>query len=551
MPHGMAVRTFSLTEEELRDPAEAQVREVWGDQCVSRLSVDGAMIDSIREEMGAGAEVKGSTVKGQEAVVINGFPHYPFSGWASTEAVDSYGDVVTAKGWLLQRFRKNGPMLWAHNHYNAPIGRLAVQTKEGEGLWVTRGLLQDSAYTNSLGIVESFLAGNVKGMSVGFRPKEYEPIDKDKPWQGLRFLKQELLEVSLCGVPANPETLAQRTVALRGLVQIPEVPWTVEDLASQVAAKIRADVAASAEALAPLQVSVVTDKETGPSNDEETPGETPAAVEPSMGIRSLDYFDEVTLPEEGEVCLSAVDLPEGTDLSVYGGLHLLTPREGEKEIRGAYRLPVLALVVGDGEQKAPRLVLDMAGLQLAMGRVYHAKGGLLLQEQEAALPILRALYHRAGLLAPMVVSEDGETKAAPAGTPWAEIKFTAQEERVVGLWRFGCDLIQVTSYARHLAKQEEALPEEVALVLTHALEALQTLQAPTDQGGESDPAETALRVAQAQEALRRWSGDLKEAGVNPREYLQTLGINLDADSLDLSEIERAMTQWYRERFAAL
>ena len=45
-------------------------------------------------------------------------------------------------------------------------------------------------------------------MSVGFRPKEYEPLDKDNPFSGYRFTKQTLIETSLVSVPANPNALA-------------------------------------------------------------------------------------------------------------------------------------------------------------------------------------------------------------------------------------------------------------------------------------------------------------------------------------------------------
>ena len=56
-----------------------------------------------------------------------------------------------------------------------------------------------------IGLVEQ---GILRAVSVGFRPQESQPIDKERPGGGRRYLKQELLECSLVAVPANPAAIA-------------------------------------------------------------------------------------------------------------------------------------------------------------------------------------------------------------------------------------------------------------------------------------------------------------------------------------------------------
>lgn len=125
----------------------------------------------------------------------------------SDATVDRYGDVVEPAGWDLRNFKKNPIALFGHNS-GFPIGRWENVRVEG-GKLVARLMLAakgTSARIDELaGLVEQ---GILRAVSVGFRPIESEPIDKNRPYGPQKYTKQELLETSLVSVPANPAALA-------------------------------------------------------------------------------------------------------------------------------------------------------------------------------------------------------------------------------------------------------------------------------------------------------------------------------------------------------
>lgn len=125
----------------------------------------------------------------------------------SDETVDRYGDVIEAKGWDLRTFKKNPIALWAHDSRSV-IGIWENVRVEGKRLV---GRLKFAAKGTSDRIDELISLvdqGILRAVSVGFVPKEAEPIDKERPYGPQRYKKSELLETSLVAVPANPAALA-------------------------------------------------------------------------------------------------------------------------------------------------------------------------------------------------------------------------------------------------------------------------------------------------------------------------------------------------------
>lgn len=125
----------------------------------------------------------------------------------SDATVDRMGDVIEPDGWDLKSFKKNPIALFGHSN-SFPIGNWSNLRIEG-GKLVGKLNLAARGTSNRIdeliGLVEQ---GVLRAVSVGFIPKKWEPIDKDKPYAGQRYIEQELLETSLVSVPANPAALA-------------------------------------------------------------------------------------------------------------------------------------------------------------------------------------------------------------------------------------------------------------------------------------------------------------------------------------------------------
>ncbi len=128
---------------------------------------------------------------------------------ASDETVDSYGDVITVKNWDLSIYEKNPVVLFGHDAMQV-IGRCSRVWTAGAKLMCTVQL----ARKNTSGIVDTVREllnqGMLRAVSVGFSPTvPPEPIvDKSGKMSGFKYVGQRLLEISVVGIPANPNALA-------------------------------------------------------------------------------------------------------------------------------------------------------------------------------------------------------------------------------------------------------------------------------------------------------------------------------------------------------
>jgi HK97 family phage prohead protease len=128
---------------------------------------------------------------------------------ASSNRVDRYGDIIE-QSWDLDDFWRNPVFLWGHQSWQTPIG------------WV-REFAANAAMTATHARVEFLPEGvdpfvdklfrlvklkALRAVSVGFIPVELEDIlDEEHHWTGYRFLRSQLMELSLVTVPANPDAV--------------------------------------------------------------------------------------------------------------------------------------------------------------------------------------------------------------------------------------------------------------------------------------------------------------------------------------------------------
>jgi HK97 family phage prohead protease len=137
--------------------------------------------------------------------------------------LDRYGERVDPAGWDFKRYMDNPVLEWAHRYDIPAIGKIEGLYTDDEGL---HGLVffNDKAFDPfGWGIGQRVKAGVIRAGSVGFRVIEIEIPDKETAKDGtsLIFRKQELLEFSICNVPANPSALIKQDV---GNVKTASVP---------------------------------------------------------------------------------------------------------------------------------------------------------------------------------------------------------------------------------------------------------------------------------------------------------------------------------------
>lgn len=120
------------------------------------------------------------------------------SGMASTPTTDRMDDVVDPMG---AKFALPMPLLWQHNA-DMPIGlvTLAKPNKTGIPFSATVARAGVTAFIDNARAL--LKAGLVRGVSIGFRALESEPI---KNTYGLLFKQWEWLELSAVTIPANAE----------------------------------------------------------------------------------------------------------------------------------------------------------------------------------------------------------------------------------------------------------------------------------------------------------------------------------------------------------
>jgi HK97 family phage prohead protease len=129
----------------------------------------------------------------------------------STFDLDRMGERIDPLGWDFKQYVKNPIVEWSHRWDIPAIGKIDGLSIDETGL---HGLVvfNDKSYDPfGWSIEQRIKAGVLRAGSVGFRVLEIEIPDKKTAEDGtyLIFRKQELLEFSICNVPANPFALAK------------------------------------------------------------------------------------------------------------------------------------------------------------------------------------------------------------------------------------------------------------------------------------------------------------------------------------------------------
>ena len=133
----------------------------------------------------------------------------------SDESVDRYGDVIQARGWDLDNFNANPVALFGHDAGSVEnvIGSARNVRVQGDKLVGDIEFMPAGVNPNAEAVYQMVKGGWLKTVSVGFAPIEWKAAkDKQRPG-GVDFVRQELLEISIVPIPANPNALIQAKAA--------------------------------------------------------------------------------------------------------------------------------------------------------------------------------------------------------------------------------------------------------------------------------------------------------------------------------------------------
>ncbi|OGS40497.1 MAG: hypothetical protein A3K77_00700 [Euryarchaeota archaeon RBG_13_31_8] len=139
------------------------------------------------------------------------------------ETKDRSGDIILLNGWDFKNYRKNPVFLWAHDYSSIPIAGAKKVTKiKNDGCYFEMKFPTLGLYPFADMILSLYNERIIRASSVGFIPFEWEDIKEEDSknegklrYLGRKFLKQELLELSGCAVPCNPNAVQDMVKSIK------------------------------------------------------------------------------------------------------------------------------------------------------------------------------------------------------------------------------------------------------------------------------------------------------------------------------------------------
>ncbi|UWQ16149.1 HK97 family phage prohead protease [Jannaschia sp. M317] len=140
-----------------------------------------------------------------------------FEGYGSTFGgePDSHGDIIAPGAYADSLASGKMPkMFWQHDS-REPIGRWTEAAEDGKGL-LLKGRL-NTQVQRGREAYELLKAGDIDGLSIGYRIVEYTRNTDDDTWL---LEKLDLIEVSVVSVPANDNATITNIKAARAALEL-------------------------------------------------------------------------------------------------------------------------------------------------------------------------------------------------------------------------------------------------------------------------------------------------------------------------------------------
>lgn len=143
------------------------------------------------------------------------------TGIATTPSTDRDDDILEPTG---AKFALPIPLLWQHNH-NQPIGEVISATVTEKGIEIVAKIAKiadDGKLKDRIDEAwQSIKSGLIKGLSVGFKIKEYSYIENS--W-GLHIKEWEWWELSIVTIPANADSVITSVKQIKDAFSLPLQP---------------------------------------------------------------------------------------------------------------------------------------------------------------------------------------------------------------------------------------------------------------------------------------------------------------------------------------
>jgi len=149
---------------------------------------------------------------------------------AATSNLARDGHVIEVSGIELSNYRRVPIVLYQHDQ-KQPVGTCSAIGVEGHVLAARVEFAPAGISVVADQCCALVKADILRGVSIGFDPdlKSAVPLDPKRPRGGLRFVKSELLELSIVSVPADPgasvvaRSFSSRAAFLRLIERLPPV----------------------------------------------------------------------------------------------------------------------------------------------------------------------------------------------------------------------------------------------------------------------------------------------------------------------------------------
>ncbi len=137
----------------------------------------------------------------------------------TTNTVDRDGEVLQPQGMNSTNFEKNPVVMLQHSYGSLPVGKV-TSIKRGQGKWTAKIIPAERPETHPSNlewmpdtVYSLFKQGVMCAVSVGLIPQETRaptPKDIESFGENVRRVvgKWDLLELSLCAIPCNPDAVA-------------------------------------------------------------------------------------------------------------------------------------------------------------------------------------------------------------------------------------------------------------------------------------------------------------------------------------------------------